>query len=173
MDRGKIEAFFKQLDYDFTAFDLEHFIKYVEALRGRKIMCFPFPFSPGLSGVWVPGQTLDCIFFQSQTHPIHQIHIVLHELAHMLLEHPLKSVKDVLPAHMLAELNSSGVGHLRTSPINRNDDVYELEAEYLVQLIQRGVMHADRLAQLTKGGTSNAALRPYVVGLPYDARKWK
>ena len=85
----------------------------------------------------------------------------------MLLEHPLRPIQGLLPPELLDELPTPS-GHLRTLEVNRAKDVYEQEAEYFVALVQKQVVLAERMAELTMGGSSIPALHPYVQGLPYD-----
>lgn len=173
MDRCKVQQCFQELDYDFTDFNIDHFMMYVQHLRQRKIISQPYPFSAGISGLWLETRSVDFIFFQSRTHPIHQTHIRLHEVAHMLLDHPRKPITQLLPPEMLKELAQSDnrwcemKGQLRSRVINRRSDVYEEEAEYFVELIQGQVVKADRLQELTRPGTSIRTLEPYIKGLPY------
>ncbi|TVR25295.1 MAG: hypothetical protein EA396_00155 [Anaerolineaceae bacterium] len=176
MDRRKVQQCFAGLDYDFTAFDIDHFIVYVQQLRQRPIISQSFPFSAGISGLWLEMATVDFIIYQSRTHPIHQTHIRLHEVAHMLLDHPRQPIRDSLPAEMLRELTAAGTpsqtmrGHLRMREVNRRCNAFEEEAEYFVELLQRRVVKADRLSELTRTGTSIRSLARYVDGLPYAAK---
>ncbi|GAB4528374.1 MAG: hypothetical protein OHK0046_47190 [Anaerolineae bacterium] len=84
-------------------------MEFVAQYLQRPILCVLFSFSPGISGAWIRGQFKDFIFFHVDTHPIHQTHIKLHEIAHMLLKHPLKSVYDVLSPELITELESDGL----------------------------------------------------------------
>jgi hypothetical protein len=171
IDKQKIRRIFNCLDYDFTMFNIDHFVTFIAESRQKPILCVPYAFSPGISGAWVSGKIVDFIFCQSETHPIHQIHIKLHELAHMVLEHPLKPVDMLLSPELLHELRSTGLGHLRTLHAQRSKDQIEQEAEYFVGLIQREVMRVRRLSELTAGGTSIPALQPFVATLPYPHKR--
>ncbi|MFF3554629.1 hypothetical protein ACFYXL_14610 [Streptomyces tsukubensis] len=57
--------------------------------RGRRIelRAFALP-SPGPLGLWCETPTADLIVFQKETTPLHQDHIVLHEVGHILADHP-------------------------------------------------------------------------------------
>ncbi len=177
MDRRKVQQCFEELDYDFTAFNIDHFVTYVQHRRRRPIISQPFPFSAGISGLWLETGQMDFIFFQSRTHPIHQTHIRLHEVAHMLLDHPRKPIAQLLPPEMVQQLTTPGArlhemkGQLRSRTINRRSNVFEQEAECFVELVQGQVVKADRLAELTRPGTSIRALEPYIKGLPYAASR--
>lgn len=84
--------------YNFRQFGIENFIHHLEAQRARSILCTPYDFRPDVTGVWIPAETADYIFYSRYTHPVHQIHIVLHEIAHMLLKHEHMKISEVFPA---------------------------------------------------------------------------
>ena len=56
--------------------------------RGRpiRLVAFPLPV-PGPFGVWLATDKADYIVYQSQTTRVHQDHIVLHEIGHILAGH--------------------------------------------------------------------------------------
>ncbi|WP_253195638.1 hypothetical protein [Streptomyces sp. JHA26] len=57
--------------------------------RDRPISLVPFPLPvPGPFGLWVATGTADYIFYQQETSPSHQDHIILHEISHILADHP-------------------------------------------------------------------------------------
>src|SRR5207302_1621366 len=41
----------------------------------------------GPFGLWIATPTSDVIFFERDTSPLHQIHIILHEASHILCDH--------------------------------------------------------------------------------------
>lgn len=92
MRRRNVKARMRQLldeiDYDFSHFTLEEFARWLEDRRGRRIVFVPWTMPPALSGAWAAecGGS-DYIFYEEHTHPLHQAHIKLHELAHMLCGH--------------------------------------------------------------------------------------
>lgn len=97
---------------------------------------------------------------------MHQIHIILHEVAHMLLQHPLHPIQEIMPPALLAELEQDAYGHLRT--ITRLKDVYEQEAEDFVYAIQKQIVYSERMVELTRGVSSIEDLKPFLSGLLYD-----
>lgn len=76
-------------DFDIPRpFDLGRFLDQVAARRGRRIFLHPFTSGPGIPcGLWLSTPQADHIFHEADTTPWHRTHIVLHELAHMLLGH--------------------------------------------------------------------------------------
>ncbi len=59
----------------------------IGALRGRPIQAEPLPLSPPHSGLWLAGAQTDYIFYARDVSPLHEEHIILHELAHLLRGH--------------------------------------------------------------------------------------
>ena len=157
-----------RLGYDFQAFDLAHFIQHVETYRQRTIFVNPLPLQLELSAAWVRAETADYIFYNQDTHPVQQTHSILHEIAHILLEHPCHPLSDVLSPKLLNRLQN-GVPHgrprladaqLRASPEER-------EAEAFVLLIQQRLVNARRLSELTGPSSSIRALRYWVDGMAF------
>ncbi|HEY4020592.1 MAG TPA: hypothetical protein VGM75_18005 [Pseudonocardiaceae bacterium] len=59
------------------------------ARRGRPIRLLPYPLPvPGPSGLWIASTTADYLLYQQHTSGAHQDHIVLHEVGHIIAEHP-------------------------------------------------------------------------------------
>lgn len=92
MSRNKLEERFKALLSDIgipRPFDLATFCERLAAHRGRPLTLLPFvataPDDP--SGVWLPTEDADYVFFEERTSPLHREHIVLHELGHLLCGH--------------------------------------------------------------------------------------
>lgn len=70
-------------------FDLNAFLDQLEADRGRPIELVPFSATvPGkLCGIWVGTDRLDVIYHEEATSLLHQDHIILHEIGHMVCNH--------------------------------------------------------------------------------------
>lgn len=169
--RECIQASIDALGYDFNAFEMEGFLKHVETVRKRPLIVRYVPFSHDLFGLWYPTERVDYIFVNANLHATHQIHTLLHEVAHMLLEHRGTNLRDFLGPDLVRELDiSTGDGHLRAAgsllPVN---DRQEREAELFVLLIQRKLVMAQRLHELYGEPTSIAAMHPYVRGLDFNS----
>lgn len=67
---------------------------YVQALPGAASLT-------GLCGIWLETDTEDFIFYESHTSQLHQDHIVLHEIGHMLRHH---TATDLLPDSVFEDL---------------------------------------------------------------------
>jgi hypothetical protein len=160
--KADIEQVVEELDYNFEEFELDHFVKYVQTARGRLLVVLPYPFASTLFGLWIPGEITDYVFYSSRTHPIHQAHIVLHEIGHMLLKHRLRPLKDILPPELWVEFQQVGLqGHVRSalSASSYNDE--EQECELFVSYLQRSIVEKNRLNELIGVSSSMPVLREY------------
>ena len=62
----------------------------VQRLRGRPLNIIPVLARPGgPTGVWIETAVADYVFFDRATSRLHRLHIVFHEVGHMLLGHTL------------------------------------------------------------------------------------
>lgn len=66
--------------------DVEELCRALGERRGRPIVLRPFPLEkPGPSGLWVDTPQMDVILYQQETTRLHQEHIILHEVGHILV----------------------------------------------------------------------------------------
>src|SRR4051794_28622757 len=76
-----------------SPFDVQTFCHSLEQARGRAIRLVPKALPTGSpSGLCVSTKTGDYIFYEAQTSPLHQEHIILHEVAHLICDHRAISV---------------------------------------------------------------------------------
>lgn len=160
----RIQFILDSLCYNFGEFEIDHFVQHLEHLRGRSIVRMSYDFDPSLTGLWIPAETADYIFYTRFTHPIHQVHITLHEIAHMLLGHPCKRVNQIVPPSLLNTFQSSDKFLGRRSD-DAETDFDEQEAEAFVYLIQQRIVAAKRLSQLTQGQSSIDGLNQFTDSL--------
>lgn len=121
-------------------FELQQFIQVLAAERGRPITVLPIPARPnGPCGLLAATDEVDYILYAADTSPMHQQHILLHEIAHLLCEHHRA------PAAEGAQGGASFAGLLPRLPqelVNRvlgrtaYSEPQEREAELLATLIQ-------------------------------------
>lgn len=81
--------------------DLPALLDRVSALRGRPIFVCPASARPAPCGVWIAAPGRDYIFYEADTTPLHQAHIVFHELAHLLCGHQAAQVLEPALLHAL------------------------------------------------------------------------
>ncbi len=115
-------------------FDANAFCEAVATKRGRPIRMVPQERMVGPCGVLVSMQDADYVFFEAATSPVHQDHIIAHELGHLLCEHVPKDRlgEDVLRA-LMPDLDPAMVRRAlaRTS----YDVAEEREAEMIASLV--------------------------------------
>ncbi|WP_258025256.1 hypothetical protein [Streptomyces bambusae] len=71
-------------------FSLDALCERIAGQRGRPIRLHPLPkeaAESGICGLWVGTASVDYVFYEAQTTPVHREHIVLHELGHILFGH--------------------------------------------------------------------------------------
>ena len=138
----RMQTLLDSLDYDFRQFTLDDFTRWLERHRGRKIAFIPLPLPAAMFGAWVKGITEDCVFYEQNTPGVHQAHIQLHELSHMMCGHPTVD----LSQHTGGGLAVSHSLLLRSAHSDEN----EQEAEILTALIQERVQRHARMEELYK-----------------------
>ena len=145
-----------ELNYDFRAFTISHFIKWIEAIKGRDILLCPWKMPSGLFGAWMSDgeNPREFFFFRENAERLFQIHIQLHELSHYLCGHPTKKITKkqiqealekgiALPFDELVKLRSPEMS------------AYEYDAESLASLIQEQIIRNSQIEQLTRGISSD------------------
>lgn len=135
--------------YDFTQFTIEGFRRWVERRRGQRIVCVPWSLPPPLFGAWLTSEAYDYVFFEENTFVVHQAHIQLHEMAHMLCGHPALEIDPEKASILLndAHAGSTACKSLLLRAAFSSTEI-ELEAETLTALIQERVLHYARLREL-------------------------
>jgi hypothetical protein len=131
--RARCEALVRTLELP-ARLDLEALVAAVAARRQRAVVLCPVRGRPVPCGMWVAADSRDYIFYEADTSPLHQAHIILHELAHALLGHD--------PAHvanpeLLRELLPDLGAHVLEFVIERTSyaRVEEQEAELVASLL--------------------------------------
>lgn len=82
------EALVAALDLP-APFDLAVMCERIGARRGKPVvlMATPMAMGGGLCGLWMGTAKGDHVFYEQDTSPLHQQHIVFHELGHILRQH--------------------------------------------------------------------------------------
>jgi len=155
-----------ELNYDFRAFTIDHFINWIENVKGRKFILYPWTMPSGMFGAWMSDgdEPREFIFYRNNISRLHQIHVQLHELSHFLCGHPTKTITKKL----IQESHNNG----RVLPFNdlvqlRSPEMsaYEHEAESLASLIQNQVIRYSQIEQLTRGISSDGNIAEYLNDL--------
>jgi hypothetical protein len=155
-----------EAEYDFDQFTMEGFIHWLEQRRGRKIALIPYPISTtSVSGAWLAGDDCDFVFYDEATLPIHQTHIQLHEMAHMLCGHPtLKVGREGLSILFRGMVGAAGQEAESLFVQFAHSKEAEREAEVLASLIQKKVLHYGRMRELLTLPSSHQSIADFIVG---------
>ncbi|RGC65017.1 hypothetical protein C5N14_30675 [Micromonospora sp. MW-13] len=128
--RRRCEALLRTLDVP-RPLDVHQLCAQVARLRGRPIHLLPTAFPDGtVCGLWIASDSADYLAYEQDTSAIHQEHILLHELGHLLCGHDgddigtglFPTLEPATVRRMLARTNYS--------------TAQELEAELLASLIR-------------------------------------
>ncbi|MFJ6792913.1 hypothetical protein [Streptomyces sp. NPDC091268] len=87
--RKRCESILGRLDLTHP-FSLDALCERIAEQRGRPIRLHPLPkeaAESGVCGLWVGTASVDYVFYEAQTTPLHREHIVLHEIGHILFGH--------------------------------------------------------------------------------------
>ncbi|MFD5134002.1 hypothetical protein [Streptomyces olindensis] len=118
-------------------FDVHVFCDRIAAQRGRPLHLHSVPGISGMDapcGVWIATEKADHIFHEAATSPLHQDHIILHEIGHMLLGH--RSILDGVQTEgggLFPDIDPATVVSLLTRTSYGTED--ERDAERLAGLI--------------------------------------
>lgn len=147
--KTRMQGILDSLNYEFEHFTVDGFVEWIEQQRERPIVFLPHALPPPIFGVWVKGHDRDVIVFETNTPAIHQTHIKLHEMAHMLCDHPTVELEEEEIQMLFRGANVDPA----LQPLllrSKYSDENEREAEMLTSLIQKGVLRYNRLQELVK-----------------------
>ncbi len=164
---ARMNAVLDKLNFNFSDFTMDGFVAWVQAHIGREVRFIPWDMSSNMFGVWISDadEPVEHVFIDKNTPPLHRVHIQLHELSHIICEHPtIRLTKAQMKQMLLQALDDPGVltEALLRSPAQ--EDV-EQEAEILASLIQHRVIMHERLAQLSLATSSNKDLVDHLQSL--------
>lgn len=132
--REKCEATLRTLTLP-RPFAVEAFCTMLAQARDRPLHLLPLPSSDdGPCGLWVSTADADYVFHQVATSRLHQEHIILHELAHMIFDHvAIRGSAERLQDRLLPRLDPRMVATVLARSSYSTEQ--ELEAETLADLI--------------------------------------
>ncbi|TJZ54708.1 hypothetical protein FCH28_15465 [Streptomyces piniterrae] len=121
-------------------FSIEALCRHMGERRGRPLHLHPLPMQSvmaGAYGLWLGTSVDDHIFYEQQTSRVHQEHIVLHEIGHMLFDHHASDADDSWTAQLLPDLDPALIGRLlgRTNYSTSQ----EREAEMIASLMRTNI----------------------------------
>jgi hypothetical protein len=131
--RRRCEARVQKLDLS-APFEVYSFCERLSAQRDRPILLQSVPGTANACGVWVSVPSADLIFYEQDTSPMHQDHIILHEISHLLCEHQPVPVSAREISHLLfPDLHPETVKRVLQRSGYATEE--EREAELLASLI--------------------------------------
>jgi hypothetical protein len=88
----------------------------------------------GACGIWVSDETADYVFYQKETSPLHRLHIILHELSHIMCGHrPIPLGDACIEATLFPDLRPELIRRFLPRTAYSTDE--EREAEVLATLL--------------------------------------
>jgi hypothetical protein len=136
--RRECEALVETLDLP-DPFDLAETCTRLGEQLGRPMVLMSHAMvTGGLCGTWMRTANADYVFYEQDTSALHQQHIVLHEIGHILRRHePGKELSADLARTMAPAVTASDVFRVVGRDSYNDDD--EFEAELIATLIQRRI----------------------------------
>lgn len=122
-------------------FSVERFRRSLECQRQRRLIIKPWPGEPEPDrpcGVWVSTDSADLVFHESGTTPLHRDQIILHEFAHMILDHRVGIDAD-FTRRLLPDLDPAMIRYAMGRTSYRTEQ--ERQAELLATMLMDDVHH--------------------------------
>lgn len=129
--RNRCQALVRDLEFP-DPFSAEALCELIAEQRGRRLYLHPLPPLSGEGapcGMWVATAAADHVYFEAATSPLHQEHIILHELAHMLCGHTMPGLDDRVDAEPDVSLVQTALARTRYTSTD------EQEAEMVASVI--------------------------------------
>lgn len=123
--------------------------------RGRPIQLIAMDGRQGPSGLWVATPTTDYLAYATATSPLHQDHIVLHELGHLLCGHAAVALPGDAHDSLLPSLDATTVRRVLARTSYGADQ--EREAETVASLIHGRAQRAQRAPRSRERGEIDGA----------------
>lgn len=127
--------------------------------RARPIWAVPRMLSvPGPFGLWIALEHKDLILYQAETTRVHQDHIILHEIGHILADHQhdgLSAEDD--PSSDPGSTDPPDLRQFRRFRRTCYDEEFEREAEMVATIIREWAVIIDYMAP---SAAENAELEP-------------
>ncbi len=114
-------------------FDIASFCDVLSRHQGRPIVLHGITSQAGMCGLWIATPDADHIFYERDTTPLHQEHIILHELSHVLCGHSAPLPHTEWSRVLLPDLDVKMIQTVLKRAAYSADE--EREAELLASLI--------------------------------------
>jgi hypothetical protein len=151
-------------DLDPADLTLSRLLEQVSVKRERELFLWELPLPTPMFGAVMAGPNTDYIVYEQNTPQFHRDHIVLHEIGHLVLGHPVLTVtEDLKPGTDLRQLLLSAAMR-----VSRFELPEEQEAEAFATLVQRLVMDRSGLRALSSQVATAPGWARLVSGLSLD-----
>jgi hypothetical protein len=138
--RRRCEQLVKALDIP-DPFEAELFYAQIGTYRRKKLLTLPVGLrADGPSGFWIGTATTDYIVYEKNTSPLHRMHIILHEVGHILCDH--QSAGSAPLDGFASHLDDALVERLLAR--EHGNSTEEQEAELIAYLIHSKIAAAER-----------------------------
>lgn len=155
--RAQCEAKLHELEIP-RPFCLRAFCDAVARHQQHPVLLRPIRTGAALCGLWMPTPDGDLIFYEENTSPLHQTHIILHEIAHLLFGHQPTSVADIAALRsLLPHVSPETLRHILQRTTYSVKD--EREAELLASLVLARTMPLERRQRPPAEGTAQLLRR--------------
>ena len=148
---SQMEARLAELNFDFNDFTMERFVAHIQQLKRCKILFVGWSMPPGMYGAWISDaeDPREFVFYDETLPSLQKIHTQLHELAHIISDHPTKRLSRAEMEDILRRARQDP--DILQEVLLRAPDTAQCEdeAETLAALIQKQVIRCQRLQQLT------------------------
>jgi hypothetical protein len=82
----------------------------LERQRDRPLSLTSVPLVPGPSSLWIATASADYIFYEKDTAPGRQVHLIGHQVAHMIFRHEGTPVRGIAARALFPDLDPDLVG---------------------------------------------------------------
>jgi hypothetical protein len=138
--RRACAALVDQLDIP-EPFDAAELCRRLAAQRSRPIHLLPIALSSdGPCGLWLASRTADYVFYEQRTSRLHQEHIILHEVGHLVCQHEHSALIDEDAAAMLLPSLAPAMVERalkRTGYSGREEQQAEMIASLILERVSR------------------------------------
>ncbi|WP_433652044.1 ImmA/IrrE family metallo-endopeptidase [Micromonospora zamorensis] len=117
-------------------FDVRTLSQSIARRRDRPIVLTALPLSAaGPGGLWLATDSTDYICYEANTSPLHQQHIVLHELGHLLCGHRGAERIDDFARGLAPQLSETTMAIMFSRHRQSHPDASEMEAELFAYFV--------------------------------------
>lgn len=124
--------------------------------RPIRLVAYPLPV-PGPLGLWIRTESADYILYQAETTRIHQDHIILHEVGHIIAGHHNDEIEDRYWQQMMPDISPASIR--RALRRTYYDTAQEREAELLATIIMNIMGRTPVAGHVNQGGSDDPVVK--------------